>query len=216
MNAEVSYDLYEEPVRWSRALLISCIVALALLALWILVPPALRRLAPGAFAPRQKAVIHTPWLDQSARKVAATSNAAPSNSVRSDRYERTPADTSAPVTTVGTTQSTIPDAPGSQLSVVREASVASAPASATTTVGQLAQLAPPGVWAPIQRSSPPPASAFEEDAEPIARPPLPRARPHELTLAGGLGIPLPHPRPFIATETTGSVPETDPGRPDFF
>jgi hypothetical protein len=216
MNAEVSYDLYEEPVRWSRALLISCIVALALLALWIVVPPALRHFAPAAFATRHKAVLHTPLLDQSARKVAAMGNAAPSNSVRSVRYEATPADTSASVTTLESTQSAIPDAPGSQLSVVREASVASAPASATTTVGQLAQLAPPPVWAPIQRSWPPPASAFEEDAEPIARPPLPRARPHELTLAGGLGIPLPHPRPFIATETTGSVPETDPGRPDFF
>lgn len=216
MNAEVSYDLYEEPVRWSRALLISCIVALTLLALWILVPPALRRFAPATFAPRQKAVIHTPWLDQPARKVVATSNAAPSNSLRSVREEPTPAGTSASATTVESTRSAIPDAPDSQLSVVREASVASAPASATATVGQLAQLAPPAVWAPIQRPSPPPASAFEEDAEPIARPPLPRARPHEVTLAGGLGIPLPHPRPFIATETTGSVPETDPGRPDFF
>jgi len=216
MNAEVSYDLYEEPVRWSRALLISCIVALALLALWILVPPALRHFAPAAFATRQKAVIHTPWLDQPGRKAVATSSAAPSNSGRSVRYEPAPAGTSASVTTVETTQSAISDAPGSQLSVVQEASAASAPASATTAVGQLAQLAPAAVWAPIQPSFPPPASAFEEDAEPIARPPLPRARPHELTLAGTLGIPLPHPRPFIATETTGSVPETDPGRPDFF
>jgi hypothetical protein len=215
MNAEVTYDLYEEPTRWSRAVVILCAVAVAVLALWIFVPPALRHFAPASMVPRQKAVIAAPLRDQPAQTVDTATRAAATKSVRSVSYDSAPTAPSAAITAVETPQPALANTPDSESSVAQDSPPANTPISAAAA-GQLAQGAPPAVWAPIQPSSPPPASAFEEDAKLITRPPLPRARPHQLSLAGSLGIPLPHPRPFIATETTDSVPETSTDRPDFF
>jgi len=201
MNAEVTYDLYEEPWRWSRSLIIASVIAVALLALWIFVPPALQRFTQTTETPHPD-LVATPQPDRPFRLHDATTTSSASYSAPG-----------------AVTAATTDEPPRTALSEPQDAHASieqdgAAPALPPTNA--LAQTVAPTIWAPIQPSSPPPESAFEADAEPIAHPPLPRGRPHQLTLAGSLAIPLPHPRPFIPTETTGTVPEPTAERPDFF
>jgi hypothetical protein len=180
MNAEVTYDLYEEPARWSRALVVSCCAAVALLALWIFLVPAIQWFAPAAVTPQPVDDRNT-LAEQVSAAAATGAEAAPA-----------PAD--------------------SQSSLIEDAAV-----TITTATAQLTPNAA-SVWTPLQ--PPPMASPFDSDvepnAEPIAQPPLPRARPRQLSITGSLAIPLPHPRPFTPTDTTGTVSETNQERPDFF
>jgi hypothetical protein len=179
MNADVTYDLYEEPARWSRALVVSCAAAVALLALWIFLVPALQWFAPPAVTPQPRDDRNT-----LAEQVSATA------------------------ATGAETAQAMPAPADSQSSLIEDA-----PVTITTATAQLTPNAA-SVWTPIQ--PPPVASPFDSDAEPIARPPLPRARPRQLSITGSLAIPLPHPRPFTPTDTTGTVSETNQERPDFF
>lgn len=183
MNAEVTYDLYEEPARWSRALVVSCSAAVALLALWIFFVPAIQWFAPPAVTPQPGEDSNT--LAEQVSAAAATG-----------------AETAQPM----------PAPANSQSSLIEDA-----PVTITTATAQLTPNAA-SVWTPLQ--PPPVASPFNSDAgpnaEPIAQPPLPRPRPRQLSITGSLAIPLPHPRPFTATDTTGTVSETNQERPDFF
>src|SRR5262249_752461 len=77
MNAEVAYDLYEEPSRWSRVVLVFSIIAVVVFALLVVVPPVLSRLLPTSAPPHHKEMAAPPpaqtivAITKSARTVSA-------------------------------------------------------------------------------------------------------------------------------------------------
>jgi hypothetical protein len=208
MNAEVVYDLYEEPSRWSRVVVVCCIILVAILALWIVAPPLLSRLLPTSEPPLHKDIVAPPpaqtivAITKSAREGTADPAMVPAATVSAP----------APATPIATdTRSSTPPTSGQDGPTTPETAVR--PAENASTTADSVSVA---VWSGPQvvHSAGPAALAREADAEPVARPPLPRARPR-LTVAGTLPIPLPHPRPFIPTpEATESAPATIIERPN--
>ncbi|MBO0755344.1 MAG: hypothetical protein J2P54_05755, partial [Bradyrhizobiaceae bacterium] len=72
-------------------------------------------------------------------------------------------------------------------------------------------------WAAAVQTAPVPGPTLDEvDAEPVAPPPLPRVRPHHVTVAGIAAIPLPPPRPIIPAETASTDREPTHERFDPF
>jgi len=210
MNAEVAYDLYEEPSRWSRVVIVCGIIAVVIFALLVFVPPVLSNFLPTSAPPHHKEII----APSPAQTIVAITKSA--RTVSADRAGIVPS--------VATSTPTSPIAADTSLSTAAKTEQAAAdppvPVAAVETAGNTSSVdesASVATWPTIHtvHSVSIAASAVEADAEPVARPPLPRARPH-LTLAGTLAIPLPHPRPFIPTpEATESAPETILERPDY-
>jgi hypothetical protein len=211
MNAEVTYDLYEEPSRWSRVVIVCCIIAVVIFALLVFVPPVLSNFLPTSTPPH-----HTEFaapspaqtivtITKSARTVSADPAAIAPTTATSTPTTSIAADTSLSI--AATTEQAAVDPP------VPVAAVQSA--GDTSSVDESASVA---TWPTIHtvHTLRVTTSPIEADAERVPRPPLPRARPH-LTLAGTPAIPLPHPRPFIPTPeaTAASVPETIFERPDY-
>jgi hypothetical protein len=206
MNAEVTYDLYEERSRWSRIVVIGCVTAVVLLALWIFVPPFLTRIAAPHHKDSKFAIV-TPPPQQPVRIISIDKSP---TRVPSDDVARPVATGSISAIDVsqssaqGDAASPSPTAQGASAQV-RETPIAAAspPLGVTTS----------DAWAPY---APGAAAESSFQAEISAAPPprLPRARPH-LT-AGTFPVPLPQPRPFIPTEESSStLPDVAHERPDY-
>jgi hypothetical protein len=213
MNAEVTYDLYEEPSRWARALVIGSVIAVALLALWIFVPPFLARIVGQPAAPHHKdgkfaasaqleQPVRTIPIDKSPRRFTAADVA--------------PAETTSVVSVIAVQQSPSGASSPSSIEENVTASVAQIPETPTATTNPQTTVNAREAWiSPPSSSSATPDSALETEGSVINPPRLPRARPH-LTAAGTLPIPLPLPRPFIPTaEDSSAPPETPTPRPDY-
>jgi hypothetical protein len=208
MNAEVTYDLYQEPPRWSRVLVIACVIAVALLALWIFVPPFFTRIA--APAPHQKdskfaivapqpSTVRTISIDKTPTRFESDDVARPVATGSVSVIDVSPPPPGGAVSPAPSAQ----DAPVSSMQV-KEAPAASAAIGASTS----------DAW-PTTAPGPAAESSFDAEIPAITPPRLPRARPH-LTAAGTRSIPLPLPRPFIATEDSSStLPDVPHERPDY-
>jgi hypothetical protein len=156
-------------------------------ALWVFVPAALEYFAPSPQAAEPDESTSRPIVfDPAPSPVASTDIAAAAGSAD----KRIATDTAPQmVDAARTTDTSIQDAP-----------TATATLSASRAVTSL--------WHA-------PESAMPADAEPIAKPPLPRTRPHDLMTDGTLAIPLPRVRPDIPTDTTATVPDAPSDRQDF-
>jgi hypothetical protein len=210
MNAEVAYDLYEEPSRWSRVVIVCGIIAVVVLALLVFVPPVLSNLLPTSAPPHHKELVAPP----PAQTIVAITKSA--RTVSADPAEIVPSTAaSTPTTSIAADTSLSIAAKTGQAAVDPPVPVAAVESAGnTSSVDESVSVA---TWPTIHtvHTLRVTASAIEADAEPVAPPPLPRARPH-LRLAGTPAIPLPHPRPFIPTpEDAASVPETILERPDY-
>jgi hypothetical protein len=210
MNAEVTYDLYEERSRWSRAVVIGCVIAVVLLALWIFVPPFLTRIAASHHKDSTFAIVASPQqqpvriisIDKSPTRHPSDDVARPvaTGSIAAIDVSHSPAP--------GDAASPSPIAPDAPVANAQVREIPTAAASSAMGVGTS------DAWAP---SAPATAaeSSFEAEISAAAPPRLPRARPH-LTAAGTLPIPLPQPRPFIPTEDSSSaLPDVAHERPDY-
>jgi hypothetical protein len=214
MNAEVAYDLYEEPSRWSRVAIVCCIIAVVIFALLVFVPPVLSNLLPTSAPPHHKEIVAPSpaqtivAITKSARTVSADPAGIAPTTATSTPTTSIAADPSLSMATTTEQAAANPPMPAAAVPSAGNTSSADESVSVATSVA---------TWPTIHtvHTLSPAVPALEADAEPVARPPLPRARPH-LTLAGTPAIPLPHPRPFIPTpEATASVPETILERPDY-
>ena len=203
MNAQVTRALYEEPPRWSRIVVISCTIVAALLTFLIALPPLLSLVAPKSVT---HPILSAPLPDRtddadSPDQLSRSMPAMPTSPVGN-----TP---TAPASSVDTTAEASPavdsSAAGPPPSIAQEP-----PAPATS--GRLTERA----QALAMQSLLAPEPVFEVDTEPVAQPPLPRARPHQMTVAGIVGVPLPLPRPFIPTDAGATDRETSRQRIDPF
>jgi hypothetical protein len=186
MNAEVTYGRYDDPPRWAVPVVFVCFIAVVIFALWVFVPAALEYFAPSPQAAAPDERMSRPIVfDPAPSPVASTDIAAAASSVD----KRVATDT-APQTV---------DAPRAT-----DTSIQDAPTTTAT------------LPAPRAATSPLPAldSATPADAAPIAKPPLPRMRPRDLTTDGTLVIPLPRARPDMPTDTTATVPDAPADRQD--
>jgi len=187
MNAEVTYDRYNEPPRWAVPVVIVCFIAVVMFALWVFVPAALEYFAPNPEAAATDETASRPIVFDPAPSQVASSDIAASVARSADSVVAT--DTAPPVDAPRATETPVQDEPATTATLPAPHEVASAwPASASAT--------------PV-------------DAEPIAKPPLPRTRPRDLMTDGTLAIPLPRARPDIPTDTTATVPDAPTDRQDF-
>jgi hypothetical protein len=186
--------LYEDPSRLSRMVVISCAVVAALLTFLIILPPLLSLLGHSSVtAPHHE-------ID------AAGSTARDGVAASLDDLSRTAKPTSpADDVTAPRDSSTAAIAETSRTAVssgVETPQRVPPPALAPATDGRSPER--PSPWVAAVQSTPDPAPAVDAEAEPVARPPLPRVRPHRVAAAGGAAIPLPPPRPFIPTEAAST------------
>jgi hypothetical protein len=184
MNAEVTYDRYNDPPRWAVPVVIVCFIAVVIFALWVFVPAALEYFAPSPQAAAPDESTARPIVfDPAPSPVASTDIAAAAGSADTVVAKDTPPQTvDAPRTADASTQDS-------------EITTATLPA-------------------PHAVISPAPDAATPAAAAPIARPPLPRMRPRDLMTDGTLVIPLPRARPDIPTDTTAIVPDAPADRQD--
>ena len=193
MSGEITYDLLEESA-WSRVIVgcvIAGITAAVLAVLWFFSSSMINHLSyrmsrrPGAAIERQT----------QASVLAST----PSN-IRVIALDGTSAKRSSAIWTappLDPLPSATQNEPASQQSDLPQ------PAAIISSSQQSTQ-ADTKPWTPLQASFQ--STVSDADPQPIAHPPLPRTRPH-LTPIGTLTIPLPHPRPLLASDEPAVVAE---------
>jgi hypothetical protein len=209
MNGRVTRALYEEPSRWSRLVVICCTVVAALLTILIALPPLLSLVAYRSVTPQHTEIVGTASPDRTTATASldeSSQNSKPAPSAGIEPPQNAKPDASAanvPVTIesrVVTTEEE-PRTVESSDTAAPPLAAQDLPPPMPTTDGQSTEKALAS--APIQ-STPAPGSALDADTELVARPPLPRARPHRVKLAGIAGIPLPPPRPVVPTDGAGT------------
>jgi hypothetical protein len=187
MNAEVTYDRYNDPPRWVGPVVIVCFVAVVIFALWVFVPAAMEYFAPSPQATEPDESASRPIVFDTAPSPVASPDIA-----------------AAVARSAGSAVAidTAPQAADASRAV--ETPVEDAPATTATLPAPHDAAAS---WAASESATP-------ADALPIARPPLPRMRPRDLMADGTLAIPLPRARPDIPTDTTATVPDAPADRQD--
>jgi hypothetical protein len=206
MTDRGSPALYEDPSRISRMVVISCAVIAALLTFLMILPPLLSLLGHRSVTPPHNEIDNaapttrtaaSASLDQLSRTAKPIS---PQNAkliplggdVPADGESSTAAiitEPSHPIVSNGadTPQWAPQESPGPAL----------APATNERSPEK------PPAW--VAATQPPDAGlTVEVEAEPVAKPPLPRVRPHHVTVASIAAIPLPRPRPSIPTEAAST------------
>lgn len=202
--------LYEDPSRLSRMVVISCAVVAALLTFLMILPPLLTvfghrsvKIDNPASTARTAAAASLDQLSQTAKPTAPqTANPIPpAGAVPAASGSSTAAiaETSRPVVSSGveTPQRVPPEPP------------------APPTNGRSPEN-PSAAWVATIQSPPDPGPTVEVDAEPVAPPPLPRIRPHHMTVDAIAAIPLPSPRPAVPTESASTDREATHERLDPF
>jgi hypothetical protein len=207
MTGQDSPALYEDPSRISRMVVISCAVIAALLTFLMILPPLLSLLGHRSATPphneidnaapttRTAAAASLDQLSRTAKPISPQStNSIPlAGDVPADGDSSTAAiitETSHSIVSNGadTPQRAPQESPG--------------PALAPTTNERSPEK--PSTWAAATQPSDA-GLTLEVEAEPVAKPPLPRVRPHHVTVASIAAIPLPRPRPSVpTTEAAGT------------
>jgi hypothetical protein len=211
MTSRDTPAIYEDPSRLSRMVVISCAVVAALLTFLMILPPLL-----SLFGHRS---VTTPHNDNAAS--TARTAAAASLDQLSQTAKPIPPQTAKPVPPAGA-----PAAKDSSTAAIAETSrtVVSSGVEAPQSVPPEPPAPPtngrspenPSAWVAAIQSKPDPGPTAEVDAEPVAPPPLPRIRPHHVTVAGVAAIPLPPPRPAAPTESASTDRESTHERLDPF
>jgi hypothetical protein len=206
MTGRDSPALYEDPSRISRMVVISCAVIAALLTFLMILPPLLSLLGHRSVAPSRNEIDNA----------APTTRTAASASL--DQLSRTAKPISPQNTKLIPLAGDVPaDGESSTAAIITEPShpIVSNGADTPQWAPQESPgpaLAPatnerspekPPAW--VAATQPPDAGlTLEVEAEPVAKPPLPRVRPHHVTVASIAAIPLPRPRPSIPTEAAST------------
>lgn len=177
---------YEQPSRWSRALIVLSALAVILLAVWVLTPIVLANLAATNAAvsvPREPAATPGDAKDLVITAQPAEPQAAPEPIVVTTREEPPPPAAAPAFAAANPSGFGLSSAPSSPAAVAN-AIPWPMPNFAAPSAAPLAA-APPSETDP-EASMPP------EDFGPV---PLPRKRPNPALAAARSGIPMPRPRP---------------------
>jgi hypothetical protein len=192
MSGELTYELLEESSLWPKVAGVAGAVAVMSLALWF-VPGALKGYFAPTHAPQKITVVD-------AQPISSKETVAPDN-IRVISIDAAPTTTtttpSTPTDRIATAATTEADP---TTSPTIDASQSTPTTTAPSTQSTLVNAMP---WGPLASAQ---TAGFDADPAPIVRPPLPRAKPR-LTALGTLWIPLPHPRPPIATDEPAAQPE---------
>jgi hypothetical protein len=191
--------LYEDPSRFSQVVVISCAVVAALLTFLMILPPLLSLLGHRSITPPRNEIDNAASTAVSA--AAASLDQLSQTAKPTSPAEDTPAAGDSGTAAIAETSHAIVSS-----GVATPERVPQEPPPAPTTNGRSPEK--PSAWAAALQSPPDPGPTLEVDAEPLAQPPLPRVRPHHVTVAGIASIPLPPPRPFIPTEAASADRET--------
>lgn len=207
--------LYEDPSRISRMVVISCAVVAALLTFLMILPPLLSLLGHRSVTPPRNEIDNGASTTRSAAAASLDQPSPMAKPIMPQPAKPIPPAGDVPATgnagTAAIAETPRPFVSSGAETPQRVPQEPPAPASNGHSPEN-----PLASAAAVMQSTPDPGPALDVDAEPAAPPPLPRVRPHHVTVARFAATPLPPARPFIPTDAASSVREATHERFDPF